>query len=1048
MKRFIFTALLGSIVTLSFGQSTTNLVPMKMKSPICVGDGYTTTGAPASTNSNTHTNNGPSASTGGSRAVTTTTIGSAGNLLTILDGSINRIAANNTLNSVVFIHRADPTVFPALNVGQYLYDVSADGGATWNINNGPLNPTGNNQTTAGRYPNVVIYNPQGNTNPANAYLGYLGSWLPFAASAADWDGLFTGVARLNNNASTFTETISTPNNSDISIARGMTNGIPGVFWATDWSFDGTQNSDILLYRGVWNSFTNDIDWSIYTTFTPNHEAALLNDAAPTGLNMAFDPSGRYGYVVYTGDLVGGNTGFLEPVVYSTNDGGVTWTGPEQISLGSIDIIQDNLVDTTGNPTTAFDLDVVVDATGKPHIAVVIGTSGGTDYSIGTGTAAGLALYDVTIGNDNCDWTAYRLSSIATFRGTWAGDITEDNRPQASISADGNKVIFSWLDSDPAAAAGENSQPNFHTRGLDIVSGLATVVTNWTAGDVTWDGSALFASLAPTSFQSGNTVKVPTVFATLDPFTLDPENPATFHYVQDIQYTNAEFTEDITAPEIALNGSNPLTIVQNGTYNEPGATVSDNVGAGAVVISGTVNTAVVGSYFVTYTVSDNAGNEACTVIRRVNVVAAPDNTAPVIVVQGANPLTVDVCGYYNEPGATATDNVDGNITGNITNDANLVPFGTLGTQGTPGQYTITYTVTDGAGNTGTATRTVNIVDLGPTITVAGGLAQTIEVCDSFVTPSATAFDNCDGFITISAPTGAVNNKVAGTYNIVYTATDGNNNTTTSTLVVTVSPDQTPPVITISGASTVYVYLGDAYNDVLPTADDCSGILSLTSNAGTSVNVSTAGTYTVTYTATDSNSLVSTAQRTVIVGTEPDPRFTWAPVTGFPGRIRFQDASLYNPTSWLWEFGDPLGTTNNQTATPTFTYPDQGEYEVCLTARNLFNSPPFSKPAAKYCETINVAIGINDVSILERSISVYPNPTSGNLTINVKDLTFETMNVKVFNMIGERVLAGEYTKVQAQSNINLNISGNASGMYMIQISTEQGVITKRINLQNGL
>ncbi len=1040
MKRLIFSALLGSIVTLSFGQGSTNLVPMKMKQPVCVGDGYNTTGVSNANNSNQVNNNGQSSSVGGSRAVTTTTIGSAGNMFTILDGAVNRVAANNAINSVVFIHRADPTVFPATNIGQFQYDLSTDGGATWNTNFGVLNPSGNNQTTAGRYPNAVIYNPQGNTTAANAFLGYLGSWLPFAASAADWDGFFAGVAKLNNNAATFTETSYTPNNSNVSIARGLCNGIPGVFWAVDWDFDGTQNGDVLLYRGVWSSSANDISWSLYRKFATPHDPTILSVAAPTGLNMAFDPSGRYGYIVFAGDIISGGDDVLEPVYYKTNDGGATWTGPEQISLSSIDVIQSNLLDPTVDiPTCAFDLDLGVDVNGNLHIEVVVGSSGGAgDYSIATGTGAGLAIYDITQGNDPCPWTAIRLSDIATFRGTW-GDVNEDNRPQVSVSADGTRLTFGWLDSDAAVTSGTNDQPNLLTRGLDVTTGLATVVTNWTAGDATWDGSALFSSFAPTSLQSGNTTKVPTVFATFDPLTLDPGNPATFHYVQNISYTTADYTEDVQAPVISLNGSNPLTVVQNTAYNEPGATVSDNVGAPAVTVSGTVNTAAVGAYTVTYTVSDNAGNLACTVTRTVNVVAAPDNTAPVVTLNGASTVVVDLCGYYNELGATATDNVDGNITANVTNDGNLVPFGTLLTAGTAGTYTITYSVTDGAGNTGTATRTVIIQDNGPVITVDGGNTLTIEVCDAYTNPGASAFDNCDGFVSVTA-TGAVDNLTAGSYTIIYTATDGNSNISRDTLIVTVNADQTPPVVTLTGSSTTYVYLSDPYTDQLPTATDCSGIASITSNAASVVNVTTAGSYTVTYTVTDNNGLVTTVTRNVIVGSEPDPRFTY---TNNSLTYSFTESSLYNPTAWLWEFGDGLTSTARN---PTYTYTAAGTYEVCLTARNLFNNAPYSKPAKKTCETVVVTVGINDIA-LERSINVYPNPTTGNLTINVKDLSFETMNVTVFNVLGERVLANEYNKVQAQSLINLNIAGNAAGIYMIQISTEQGVVTKRINLQSG-
>ncbi|MCB0469258.1 MAG: DUF5011 domain-containing protein, partial [Flavobacteriaceae bacterium] len=57
------------------------------------------------------------------------------------------------------------------------------------------------------------------------------------------------------------------------------------------------------------------------------------------------------------------------------------------------------------------------------------------------------------------------------------------------------------------------------------------------------------------------------------------------------------------------------------YTELGATAVDNVDgdiSANIVIGGSVNTSVVGTYQVTYNVSDTAGNAAVQVIRTVEV----------------------------------------------------------------------------------------------------------------------------------------------------------------------------------------------------------------------------------------------------------------------------------------------------------------------------------------------------------------------------------------------------------------------------------------------
>lgn len=80
-------------------------------------------------------------------------------------------------------------------------------------------------------------------------------------------------------------------------------------------------------------------------------------------------------------------------------------------------------------------------------------------------------------------------------------------------------------------------------------------------------------------------------------------------------------EDTVAPEITLNGDNPMELEVGDIYEEPGASAEDDVDGDVsddIKITGEVNTDEAGTYEVVYTVSDEAGNEA-TVIREVIVV---------------------------------------------------------------------------------------------------------------------------------------------------------------------------------------------------------------------------------------------------------------------------------------------------------------------------------------------------------------------------------------------------------------------------------------------
>lgn len=140
------------------------------------------------------------------------------------------------------------------------------------------------------------------------------------------------------------------------------------------------------------------------------------------------------------------------------------------------------------------------------------------------------------------------------------------------------------------------------------------------------------------------------------------------------------------------GDVPVYIDGNGTAN--GNMVFD--GSVWNYVPGTPVTFGEGTHDIVATFIDRTGYETTLTVR-----FTTDRTLPVLTMLGSSPIQITVGAKYADAGATATDNVDGNLT------AKIVATNTVDTSKV-GSYTVTYTVKDSAGNSVTTARIVNVV----------------------------------------------------------------------------------------------------------------------------------------------------------------------------------------------------------------------------------------------------------------------------------------------------------------------------------------------------
>ena len=77
----------------------------------------------------------------------------------------------------------------------------------------------------------------------------------------------------------------------------------------------------------------------------------------------------------------------------------------------------------------------------------------------------------------------------------------------------------------------------------------------------------------------------------------------------------------------------------------------------------------------------------------------------------------------------------------------------------------------------------------------------------------------------------------------------------------------------------------------------------------------------------------------------------------------------------------------------------------------------------------------------AISIFPNPTKGKIRINWFKADFKVERIEVYNAIGKLIIASDLDKV-ANDELNLQLSSFGPGLYIIQIHTSEGPVTKRV------
>lgn len=252
---------------------------------------------------------------------------------------------------------------------------------------------------------------------------------------------------------------------------------------------------------------------------------------------------------------------------------------------------------------------------------------------------------------------------------------------------------------------------------------------------------------------------------------------------------------VEPPYFSVKGENDIVIPVFSEYEESGVVAyyrGKNLSE-QVAVNGKVDTSTVGKYDIEYCFSHRGYKYYA-----VRSVTVADTVAPKLKLKGEKELTAPSLKLFSEPGFTATDNYDGDISKNVE----------IKTEKLDGpRYKLIYSVSDASGNTATDYRIVKVTDtIAPKLKFSDGKYYLTAKDSDFPDPAATATDNLDGDVSDSIKIeGIIDTATLGVQTLTYTAADSSGNTCSETLQVVVYEPYK------KGASIIYLTFDDGPSD---------------------------------------------------------------------------------------------------------------------------------------------------------------------------------------------------------------------------------------------
>ena len=260
--------------------------------------------------------------------------------------------------------------------------------------------------------------------------------------------------------------------------------------------------------------------------------------------------------------------------------------------------------------------------------------------------------------------------------------------------------------------------------------------------------------------------------------------------------------------IELQGDSKIIIPVGEGWVDPGALAFDDSGNPLPVeIDGQADMEKIGNYTLTYKSNSADGATFASVRRLVDVI---DVNGPIVSLNGATSIELELGEPYSEQGASALDEEEGEVDVSISGQVNTNQVG---------EYILTYTAVDSFENEASpVTRLVLVSDnTPPSVALIGPGQIVLEYGDTFQDEGFEAQDN-SGVQPSMITEGQVNGNLVGSYSVYYSARDTSNNVSVRLVRIVTVRDSKPPEIILLGERTPKVAKGSVYEDAGAIAND--------------------------------------------------------------------------------------------------------------------------------------------------------------------------------------------------------------------------------------